>query len=72
MTALPVVCNVCVKKLSSSAYVGEGKYFGGYEGLSLFSWYRESDEGIIVPITGANSKSYEVSDEDYNCKLLFG
>ncbi|XP_073129269.1 187-kDa microtubule-associated protein AIR9 [Henckelia pumila] len=70
--ALPLVSNVCVKKLSSSAYVGEGEYFGGYEGLSLFSWYRESDEGTIVLISGADSKSYEVSDEDYNCKLLFG
>ncbi|KZV48806.1 hypothetical protein F511_09227 [Dorcoceras hygrometricum] len=70
--ALPVVSNVCVKKVSSSAYVGEGEYYGGYEGLSLFGWYRESDDGTVVLISGANSKSYEVSDEDYNCKLLFG
>lgn len=71
MTALPVVSHVQVKKLSSSTYVGEGEYFGGYEGTSLFSWYRESDDGMML-IAGANSKTYEVSDEDYNCRLLFG
>ncbi|KAH6830710.1 Outer arm dynein light chain 1 protein [Perilla frutescens var. hirtella] len=70
--ARPIVSNVHVKKLSSSTYVGEGEYFGGYEGTSLFSWYRESDGGMIVLIAGANSKTYEVSDEDYNCRLLFG
>ncbi|KAL3833703.1 hypothetical protein ACJIZ3_008439 [Penstemon smallii] len=70
--ALPIVSNVYVKKLSSSTYFGEGEYFGGYEGASLFSWYRESDDGTLVLIGGANSKTYEVSDEDYNCRLLFG
>lgn len=72
VTALPIVSNVHVKKLSSSTYIGEGEYFGGHEGMSLFSWYRESDGGMIVLIPGANSKTYEVSDEDYNCRLLFG
>ncbi|KAK4440224.1 microtubule-associated protein AIR9 [Sesamum alatum] len=70
--AVPAVSSVCVKKLSSSTYYGEGEYFGGYEGASLFSWYRQSDDGKIVLIEGANSKTYEVSDEDYNYRLLFG
>ncbi|KAL2467410.1 microtubule-associated protein [Abeliophyllum distichum] len=70
--ALPIVSNVRVKKLSTNTYIGEGEYFGGYEGASLFSWYRETDEGTIVLINGANSKTYEVTDEDYNCRLLFG
>lgn len=72
MAALPIVSNVQVKKLSSNTYIGEGEYFGGYEGASLFSWYRETDEGTIVLINGANSNTYEVTDEDYNCRLLFG
>ncbi|KAL3616841.1 hypothetical protein CASFOL_039235 [Castilleja foliolosa] len=70
--ALPIVNNVRVEKLSSSTYNGEGEYFGGYEGESCFSWYRESADGNVVLIGGANSKTYEVSDEDYNCRLLFG
>lgn len=70
--ALPVVSNVRVKEMSLSVYSGEGEYFGGYEGWSLFSWYRESNEGTIVLINGANSRTYEVTDADYNCRLLFG
>ncbi|KAL0352796.1 UNVERIFIED_CONTAM: microtubule-associated protein AIR9 [Sesamum angustifolium] len=70
--AVPEVSNVCVKKLSSSTYYGEGEYFGGYEGASLFSWYRQSDDGTVLLIEGANSKTYEVTDEDYNYRLLFG
>ncbi|GFP81193.1 187-kda microtubule-associated protein air9 [Phtheirospermum japonicum] len=62
--ALPIVNNVRVEKLSSSTYNGEGEYFGGYEGESCFSWYRESDDGTVTLIGGANSKTYEVSDED--------
>ncbi|KAL1555754.1 187-kDa microtubule-associated protein air9 [Salvia divinorum] len=69
---LPIVSDVHVKKLTSSTYVGEGEYFGGYEGMSLFSWYRESESESMVLIAGANSRTYEVSDEDYNCRLLFG
>lgn len=72
MTALPIVSNVRVKKLSSSTYNGEGDYYGGYEGASLYSWYRESDDETMILIGGANSKTYEVSDEDYNCRVLFG
>ncbi|KAH7544588.1 hypothetical protein FEM48_Zijuj01G0001700 [Ziziphus jujuba var. spinosa] len=70
--ALPVVSNVAVKELSSGIYSGEGKYFGGYEGASLYSWYRETNEGTISLINGANSRTYEVTDEDYTCRLLFG
>ncbi|KAL0305433.1 UNVERIFIED_CONTAM: microtubule-associated protein AIR9 [Sesamum radiatum] len=70
--AVPAVSNVCVKKLSSSTYYGEGEYFGGYEGASLFSWYRQSDDGTVLLIEGANCKTYEVTDEDYNYRLLFG
>lgn len=72
MAAAPLVSNVRVKELSSGIYSGEGDYFGGYEGSSLFSWYRETNEGTIVLINGANSRTYEVMDPDYNCRLLFG
>lgn len=61
-----------MKELSLGIYSGEGEYFGGYEGESLFSWYRENNEGTIELINGANSKSYAVTDSDYNCRLLFG
>ncbi|XP_031377815.1 187-kDa microtubule-associated protein AIR9 isoform X1 [Punica granatum] len=70
--ALPVVTNVHAKKLSLGVYSGDGEYFGGYEGSSLFSWYREDSEGTIVLINGANTKTYEVTESDYNCRLLFG
>ncbi|XP_052179549.1 187-kDa microtubule-associated protein AIR9 [Diospyros lotus] len=70
--ALPVVSNVHVKELSSGTYFGEGEYFGGYEGPSLFSWYKESNEGTIILIEGANSRTYQVTDLEYNCRLLFG
>ena len=70
--ALPFVSEVCIKELGSGAHAGEGKYYGGYEGSSLYSWYRETNEGTIVLISGANSATYEVTDSDYNCRLLFG
>ncbi|PWA81634.1 outer arm dynein light chain 1 protein [Artemisia annua] len=70
--APPVVSNVNVKQLSLSTYSGEGEYFGGYEGSSIFSWCRKTIEGTTVTIDGANSKTYEVTDSDYNCRLLFG
>ncbi|KAH7661175.1 Leucine rich repeat proteins some proteins containing F-box protein [Dioscorea alata] len=72
VAALPVVSNVCVKDLGSGIYAGQGKYYGGHEGSSLYSWYRETNDGTITLITGANSTSYEVTDSDYNCRLLFG
>ncbi|XP_047261960.1 187-kDa microtubule-associated protein AIR9 isoform X3 [Capsicum annuum] len=70
--AFPVVSNVHAKELSSSIYLGEGEYFGGHEGSSLFSWYRETDGETITLIDGACSKTYQVVDDDYNCRLLFG
>lgn len=72
MAAFPVVSNVHVKELSSGVYTGEGEYFGGHEGSSLFSWYRETNDGTICLINGANSKTYEVTDTDYTCRLLYG
>lgn len=70
--APPIVSNVHVKELTLSTYSGEGEYFGGYEGSSLFSWYRETMDGTIILINGANSRIYDVTDADYNCRLLFG
>ncbi|KAK1325252.1 hypothetical protein QJS10_CPA01g00539 [Acorus calamus] len=70
--ALPVVSNVCIKELSADIYVGEGTYYGGREGSSLCSWYRQDNEGSIVLINGSNSATHEVTDSDYNCRLLFG
>ncbi|KAF9588966.1 hypothetical protein IFM89_017645 [Coptis chinensis] len=70
--ALPVVSNVRVQELSSGVYIGLGEYYGGFEGSSLFSWYRETNEGTISLINGANSTTYEVNDLDYTCRLLFG
>ena len=64
--------NVRAVELSLGIYSGEGEYFGGYEGASLFSWYRETNDGTIILINGANSRTYEVTDDDYNCRLLFG
>ena len=61
-----------MKALNLSTYSGEGCYFGGHEGSSLFSWYREAADGAITVIDGADSHTYEVTDSDYNCRLLFG
>lgn len=61
-----------MRALNLSTYSGEGEYFGGYEGSSLFSWYRETAEGTITLINGADSQTYEVTESDYNCRLLFG
>ncbi|XP_020271153.1 187-kDa microtubule-associated protein AIR9 [Asparagus officinalis] len=72
MAALPVVSDVFLKEISSGVYAGEGKYYGGYEGSSLYSWYRETNEGNLILISGATSTTYEVTDSDYNCRLLFG
>ncbi|PPD82943.1 hypothetical protein GOBAR_DD20121 [Gossypium barbadense] len=70
--APPAVSSVHVKQLTSGIYSGEGEYSGGYEGSSLFSWYRETSDGTIILINGANYKTYEVTDADYNSRLLFG
>ncbi|WOL15331.1 microtubule-associated protein [Canna indica] len=72
MAAAPSVSEVCIREFSSGVYAGEGRYYGGYEGSSLYSWYRETKEGNIVLISGVNSSTYEVTDSDYTCRLLFG
>lgn len=72
IAAPPAVSSVHVKQLTSGIYSGEGEYSGGYEGSSLFSWYRETSDGTIILINGANYKTYEVTDADYNSRLLFG
>lgn len=69
--APPMVSNVHVNMISVGNYFGEGEYFGGYEGPSLFGWYRETQDGVIIFIDGANYRSYQVTDADYNCRLLF-
>eukprot|EP01018_Ginkgo_biloba_P031074 Gb_01915 [translate_table: standard] len=70
--APPAVQNVCIKEVSSGVYVGEGEYYGGLEGKSQLSWYRETEEGTMTLISGADSKTYEVTEDDYTCRLLFG
>lgn len=61
-----------MKALNLSTYVGEGEYFGGHEGSSLFSWYRVTVDGTMTLINGADSQTYTVTESDYNCRLLFG
>ncbi|XP_057544940.1 187-kDa microtubule-associated protein AIR9 [Amaranthus tricolor] len=70
--AYPVVKYLHVKALNLSTYVGEGEYFGGHEGSSLFSWYRVTVDGTMTLINGADSQTYIVTESDYNCRLLFG
>lgn len=70
--AAPAAHNVVIKELSPSVYIGEGEYYGGLEGNSQISWYRETEEGTMTMIIGANSKSYEVTYDDYTCRLYFG
>ncbi|KAJ4976364.1 hypothetical protein NE237_001470 [Protea cynaroides] len=70
--APPVVSNVTVEEVSSGVYSGEGEYYGGYEGTSLFSWYRETSDGTIVLINEASTSTYDVTEADFNCHLLFG
>ena len=53
-------------------YVGEGIYYGGLEENSQIRWYRETEEGTMTMIIGADSKSYEVTDNDYTCQLYLG
>jgi hypothetical protein len=70
--AFPSVLDVSLKQTSSDLYSGVGIYYGGYEGSSLHKWYRESGDGTRICIDGADSSTYEVTDSDYSCCLLFG
>ncbi|CAN6203007.1 unnamed protein product [Urochloa humidicola] len=72
MAAFPSVSDVHLEQRSSDVYCGLGIYYGGYEGSSLYRWYRESSDGTRTRIDGANSVTYEVTDADYSCRLLFG
>ena len=71
-SAPPSVHNVTVKEVSQESYVGEGTYYGGFEGDSKFSWYRQKPDGTMILITRANSKTYAVQHDDYTCCLVFG
>lgn len=72
MAAFPSVSDVHLEQRSSDVYCGFGIYYGGYEGSSLYRWYRESSDGTRLHIDGADSIMYEVTDADYSCRLLFG
>ncbi|KAK9155120.1 hypothetical protein Sjap_002600 [Stephania japonica] len=70
--AFPVVSDIIVEERSTGLYCGGGRYHGGHEGSSLCSWYRQTKDGNVVVIDGANSSTYSVSDSDYTCCLIFG
>uniref|UniRef100_A0A9I9CGQ4 Uncharacterized protein n=1 Tax=Cucumis melo TaxID=3656 RepID=A0A9I9CGQ4_CUCME len=63
-----MISGVRVKELSFGTYSEQGKYFGGYVGASLFSWYLEKIDGTIVLIKGATSLTYKVNEAD--CIIL--
>ncbi|KAI5066288.1 hypothetical protein GOP47_0018912 [Adiantum capillus-veneris] len=70
--APPSVSNVIIKEASPGTFIGEGVYYGGFEGESQMSWYRQKDDGSRSLITGANTKSYIITNDDYTCSLIFG
>ncbi|XP_062189872.1 187-kDa microtubule-associated protein AIR9-like [Phragmites australis] len=72
MAAFPSVSDVHLEQKSLDVYCGLGIYYGGYEGSSLYRWYREPSDGTRLHIDGADSVTYEVTDADYSCRLLFG
>ncbi|KAL2643139.1 hypothetical protein R1flu_010726 [Riccia fluitans] len=72
MPARPAVYNVELREVSLGMFVGEGEYYGGYEGQSKLSWYRQTAEGYQTLIQGATSKTYVVCDDDYTAQILFG
>ncbi|KAL3696460.1 hypothetical protein R1sor_010536 [Riccia sorocarpa] len=72
MPARPAVYNVELREVSLGMFVGEGEYYGGYEGQSKLSWYRQTADGYQTLIPGATSKTYVVCDDDYTAKVMFG
>ncbi|MCO5613042.1 hypothetical protein L7F22_067316 [Adiantum nelumboides] len=70
--APPSVSSVRIKEASPGNYIGEGVYYGGFEGESQLSWYRLRDDGSRILITGANAKSHLITNDDYTCSLIFG
>ncbi|KAG0500755.1 hypothetical protein HPP92_000827 [Vanilla planifolia] len=72
MAEHPIVTNVRIKDMGTGTFVGGGLYYGGYEGSSMYSWYRQTTEGTNLLIPGATSINYKATDHDYNCRLVFG
>ncbi|KAG0500753.1 hypothetical protein HPP92_000825 [Vanilla planifolia] len=72
MAEHPIVANVRIKDMGTGTFVGEGLYYGGYEGSSMYSWYRQTTEGTNLLIPGATSINYKATDHDYNCRLVLG
>ncbi|KAH7307676.1 hypothetical protein KP509_22G071800 [Ceratopteris richardii] len=70
--APPSVSNVRIKEISPGTYIGEGIYYGGFEGKSQIRWYRQSDNGSRTLISGASAKSYTITNDDYTFALVFG
>eukprot|EP00250_Pteridium_aquilinum_P019691 c24537_g1_i1 orf=188-5938(+) len=70
--APPSVSDVRIKEVSPGTYVGEGVYYGGFEGESQMSWYRQRGDGSRTSISGANLKTYSITNDDYTCCLIFG
>ncbi|MCO5582339.1 hypothetical protein L7F22_036233 [Adiantum nelumboides] len=70
--AFPSVKNVTIKQIGTQKLLGQGDYLGGSEGNSKLSWFRESKDGTLTLIEGANSESYTIVEEDYTHTLVFG
>lgn len=70
--APPSVHNVTVKEVSQGTYVGDGTYYGGVEGESQMSWYRQGADGTMTLIARADMKTYAITNDDYTCSLVFG
>ncbi|MCO5590466.1 hypothetical protein L7F22_044436 [Adiantum nelumboides] len=70
--AFPSVKNVTIKQIGTQKLLGQGDYLGGPEGNSKLSWFRESKDGTLTLIEGANSESYTIVEEDYTHTLVFG
>ncbi|KAI5064749.1 hypothetical protein GOP47_0019444 [Adiantum capillus-veneris] len=70
--AVPIMKNVTIKRLSHNTFIGDGNYYGGFEGESQKRWYRQAPDGVMMPIVGAVSNMYTLTDEDYTYSLVFG
>ncbi|KAJ7530247.1 hypothetical protein O6H91_15G086300 [Diphasiastrum complanatum] len=70
--APPSVREVTIKEVSSGMFVGDGEYYGGFEGDSKLCWYRETADGSSFQIEGATSKTYVACEDDYTCRVVFG
>ncbi|KAI5082186.1 hypothetical protein GOP47_0001929 [Adiantum capillus-veneris] len=70
--ALPSVRNVTIKLIGTQKLLGQGDYLGGSEGNSKLSWFRDSEDGTLSLIEGAESETYIIAEEDYTQTLIFG